>query len=284
MFDAHVADAAGSLTTDSDAGEDGIRHGAVGDQYVLGGLEERIRFHAAAALDGNAVVTRRDVAALNADVLARVDIDTIAIAGDAANREVLVEHVLAVGCVQAPHEALLIGGEVLEAHVATTDGLSDRGMAQRILRIGPAADFLIAGDLACTDDARVAGLQGVDQAEVSLNPLAFPSDLAHGVVGQVGRSNDVRVVFEAQDRMGAEREGAGEIVARGDHHFATAQNPAAVDGLLQRGGIFGDAVAFGSEIADVESEVDLSRGDGTRGRALGGLIRRSSADQPERHK
>ena len=41
MLDADVANAAGSLAADADAGEDGIREGAIGDEDVLGGLEQR---------------------------------------------------------------------------------------------------------------------------------------------------------------------------------------------------------------------------------------------------
>src|SRR5260370_3371145 len=111
VFDAHVADSAGSIASDTDAGEDGVGERTVGNQHVLCGLEKCISFLAASALDGDAVVAGRDVAALNADVLAGVNIDAIAVAGNATNRQVLVEHVLAVGRVQAPHETLLIGGK-----------------------------------------------------------------------------------------------------------------------------------------------------------------------------
>ena len=128
----------------------------------------------------------------------------------------------------------------------------------------------------------MVGFESIDQTEMSLNPFAFPSHLAHGIVGQVGRPDDVSVLLKTQNRIGAQREGAGEIVARGHHHFAAPQNPAPVDGLLQRGGIFGDAVAFGSEVADVESEFDSSSGGfWTWERALAGLIRRSSSDHAE---
>jgi hypothetical protein len=44
---------------------------------------------------------------------------------------------------------------------------------------------------------------------------------------------------------------AGEIVAGGNQHFAAAENPTAIDGLLNGGGILGDAVAGRAEFAVV---------------------------------
>jgi len=66
---------------------------------------------------------------------------------------------------------------------------------------------------------------------------------------------------------------AGEIVAGGNQHFAAAENPTATDGLLNGGGILGDAVAGRAEFADVESEL---RSAG-RGRLRG--LRRAGIDQ-----
>ena len=46
--------------------------------------------------------------------------------------------------------------------------------------------------------------------------------------------------------------GAGEVGAGGDEDFAAAEHGAAVDGLLEGGGVFGFAVGGGAEVADVE--------------------------------
>ena len=252
MLDAHVADTAGSLAADADTGEDRVGHRAFGDQHVLAGLEQGERLAAAAALNRDAIVAGGDVAAFNAHVLAGIDIDAVAVAAGTANGQVLVQQVLAIGRVQAPHGAQLLGGEIFETYIAAADRLDQRRMPQRILRIRPAADRAVARDLAGSDDAGVAGVESVDEPEMSLNPLAFPADLGDGIIGKVRRPQDVGVLFQAQNRIGAKGDGAGEIVARGNQHIAAAQHPAAVQDLLQRGGVLGFAVAFGAEVADVK--------------------------------
>ncbi len=61
--------------------------------------------------------------------------------------------------------------------------------------------------------------------------------------------------------MGAELDGSGEVVAGGDEDFAATEEGAAVDGLLDGGGVFGGGVAEGSVVADVEGEgVGFRRG------------------------
>ena len=47
---------------------------------------------------------------------------------------------------------------------------------------------------------------------------------------------------------------SGEVVAGGDEDFAAAEDGAAVDGLLNGGGVFCGAVAGGSVVADIEGE------------------------------
>ena len=150
---------------------------------------------------------------------------------------------------------MVVGGEILEANIIAADGLDQGGMAQRILGRGPAAQRGVADDLAGSDDADVVGVDRIDEAGAALDPLAFPANLRDGIVGEVGSAEDGGVLVEAQNGVRLEGDGAGEIVAGGNEHFAAAQHPAAVDRLLNGGGVFGRAVASGAEVADVESDL-----------------------------
>ena len=102
-----------------------------------------------------------------------------------------IDDVLAVGGMNGPHQAI-VGGEVLEANVIAADGLDQRGMAQRILRIRPPAQRGIPDDLAGPHDADVIGTDGVDQADAALNPLPFPADLRDRIVGESRASREWR--------------------------------------------------------------------------------------------
>ncbi len=66
------------------------------------------------------------------------------------------------------------------------DGLDERGVAQRVGCGGASADGRAAGDFSGADDGDVAGVDGVDEADVAGDPLAFPSDLGDGIVGEIG--------------------------------------------------------------------------------------------------
>src|ERR1035438_9340396 len=105
------------------------------------------------------------------------------------------------------------------------------------------------------DDAGMSGVDGVDEGGAALNPLAFPTHLADGIIREIRAAEDGRVLVEAQERVGLEGERAREIVAGGNQHLAAAENPTAIHGLLNGGGILGDAIASGAEIAHVEGEL-----------------------------
>src|SRR5277367_1999812 len=133
VADVDVADAAGGLAADADAGEDADGEGAVGDGDVFGGDERvdadlRIRrrklgrgFGSAAGFEGDAVVAGGDVAVVDEDVLAGVDIDAVAVAAGGADGEVLDGDVAAERGVERPHE-VVAGGEVFEAEIGAVDG------------------------------------------------------------------------------------------------------------------------------------------------------------------
>ena len=126
VADADVADAAGGFAADADAGEDGVGEGAVGDGDVFGGdvgigADLRCGFGAAAGFEGDAVVAGGDVAVVDEDVLAGVDVDAVAVAAGGADGEVLDDDVAAERGVERPHE-VVAGGEVFEAEVGAVDG------------------------------------------------------------------------------------------------------------------------------------------------------------------
>ena len=130
-----VADAAGGFAADADAGENGIGEGAVGDADVFGGFEEGEGLHAAAGFDGDAVVAGGDVAGVDGDVLAGIDIEAVAVAAGGADGEVFDGDVFAAGGMDGPHEAV-VGGEIFEADIGAVDGFDEAGVAEGILEGG----------------------------------------------------------------------------------------------------------------------------------------------------
>ncbi len=63
-----------------------------------------------------------DIAVVDEDVLAGVDVDAVTVAAGGADGEVFDGDVLAEGGMERPHE-VVAGGEVLEAEVGAVDGL-----------------------------------------------------------------------------------------------------------------------------------------------------------------
>ena len=135
---------------------------------------------------------------------------------------------------------------------------------------GATTEGVCADDFAGADDAGVVGVEGKDEGGVAGDPAAFPTDLRDGVVVHVVGSGEDRVGCEAEERVRAELEGPGEVVAGGDEDLAATEDGAAVDGLLDGGGVFGGAVAEGAVVADVKSQEGFGGGRrfalGLRGR------------------
>ena len=88
--------------------------------------------------------------------------------------------------------------------------------------------------------------------DATLYPFAFPTNLRDRVVGKIRSSEDDGIFVQAQNRIRLERDCSSEIVACWYQHFAAAKNRTAIDGLLDAGGIFREAVPGGAEVADVE--------------------------------
>lgn len=128
-------------------------------------------------------------------------------------------------------------------------------MAEWRVEAGAAAEGVCADDLSGADDAGIGCVVGVDEGGVAGDPAAFPADLGYGVVVHVGGAGDGCALGETEECARAELDGSGEVVAGWNEDFASAEDGAAVDGLLDCGGVFGDAVAGGSVVADVEGQV-----------------------------
>jgi hypothetical protein len=178
-------------------------------------------------------------------VLAGVDVDAVAVAAGAANRKVPDEDVLAVGGMNGPHQAVR-GGEILQPDVLAAERLDQRRVAQRVLRVGASAESGVASDPAGPYYADVIGIHRVDEADPPLDPFPLPPHLHHRIVVEVRRPEDVGVLFQAENRVGPQGNGPCEIVAGGNHGFAAAQDPTAIESLLNRGGVLGRSVASGA--------------------------------------
>ena len=258
ILDTDIANPAGSFAADPDAGEDRVRQCAVGDEDVLTGPEKRERFAAAPGLNRDTVVAGRDVAAIDADVFAGIDIDPVPVTAGAAYGEIAYVDVLAIRGVKRPHETVF-GGEILEAQIGAADGLDQGGMAQRVLVVGTTAERGIPHNPSRPDDSSMVSIHGVNQGHVPLYPFALPADLRHRIIAEIGSAEQNRVLLQTEQRIGSEGDGARKIIARRNQRFASAQRPAAVEGLLDGAGIFRPAVADGPKIADIEDEYLLCR-------------------------
>ncbi len=201
-------------------------------------------------------------------------------AAGAADGEVADGDVPAVGGMDRPHQAVF-GGESFQPDAVAADGLDQRGMAQRILCGGPAAQGSVAGYLSRSGDADIGGVEGIDQAYPAGNPFALPAHLGNRIIGEIRAAQEDRILFQAQRGVGSQRDGSDEISAGGHHHVAAAQHRAAVDSLLEGRGVFGGAVARRAEIAHIERE--FSFGWGPACLRAGGLIQPSRGEALRRH-
>src|ERR1039457_1096106 len=99
---------------------------------------------------------------------------------------------------------MIVGGEIYEAKIVAVDRLNQGRVAQGVLRVGAASQRGIAGDPAGADDAGMSGVDGVDEGGAALNPLAFPTHLADGIIREIRAAEDGRVLVDAQERVGLE--------------------------------------------------------------------------------
>src|ERR1039457_2277884 len=99
---------------------------------------------------------------------------------------------------------MIVGGEILEAKIMAVDRFNQGLVAQRVLRVGAAAQRGVAGDPAGADDAGMSGVDGVDESGAALYPLTFPTHLADGIIRKIGAAENGRVFVEAQERVGFE--------------------------------------------------------------------------------
>src|SRR5262249_20882983 len=83
-----ITDPAGGFSSNADAGKDRVRHCAVRDLDILTGLHQSVGFASPSAFDSDAVIAGRDIAAIDADVLAGIDVDAVAVAASGPDRQV----------------------------------------------------------------------------------------------------------------------------------------------------------------------------------------------------
>ena len=159
--------------------------------------------------------------------------------------------VLAVHRMDRPHaEVLRI--TVLHAHVLAVVELDQRGQAHSACPVHPAPLRGRADDLARPNQADVLRVRCVDQAAVSLDPVALPAHLRRRIVGHVGRTIERRALLHPQHYVAAQRQRAGQIISRRNHHLAPAERRAALDRLLDRQRVLRLAVARRAVVAHVQ--------------------------------
>jgi hypothetical protein len=175
---------------------------AVGDLDILAGLHQRVRFAAPSALDGDTVIARRNIAVINTDVLAGIDIDAVAVSARGADSQIPDGYVFTVGGMDAPHRSVF-RGESVHVNITAADKFDQRGMAQRVLRGRPSAERRAAYDLSRTSDPDLIRVDGVDQPDMPGNPLSFPANLRHGIVGEIRGPRKNGSVFQPERGVGS---------------------------------------------------------------------------------
>ena len=252
VLDVYIANAAGSFAPDAYAGKDGVGEGAVSDAYVLGWPMQRKAFLAAAGFERDAIVAGGDIAVIDPDAAAGIDVDAVAVAAGAADSEAKDNNVFAVRGMDGPH-ALVTGGEVFEPDIVAADEFNQRRVTKWILNTGAATERRVSDNVSRAADTEVAGVDGVDESYVAGGPFALPAHLSDGVIGKVWRALKDSALVEAEQRVAAKRDSAGEVIAGGHEDLASTQDRTAIDGPLDRCGVLGGAVARCAKVADIES-------------------------------
>ena len=167
-------------------------------------------------------------------------------------------------------------------------------MAQRVLLVGPASQGYVTGDFPGTGDPDIHGIEGIDQAHTSRDPLTLPTDLRDGIIGEVGAAEKGGIFLETQGRVAAQCDGSGEVVSGRHQDLAAAENGAPVDGLLEGRGVFGGAVAGSVKIPHVEPDLGVCRsvaglrpawiGQRSHGQTPGCTLQETAAGQMRLHK
>lgn len=241
VVDADVADSAGHFRSDPDAGETAAE-GAISDDDVFRWPGKFDGGSATAALEGDAIITRIDVAVVDSDVGAGIDVDAVAVALRGADGQISGEHVLAIEEMDGPEPAIAIG-EILEADISAIDEFHH----QRPARIAEPADFHITRERSGTVDCDVVGILRIDQRAMALNGCAF---IAHGdqrIVGRVRASDDDRVFLEIERGIASDLNAANEVMPGWDDDPA-ASDRAGVESILKVGGYIRFAIAGRTEL------------------------------------
>ncbi len=226
MFDANVANAAGCFTADADAGEAAAVQFAMRDDEVFGRLAETSAVEAAAGFEADGVVAGVDIATVDANVFAGIDVDAVAVAPDG---DVFNSDIGAIGGMRGPIAALG-DGKIFPADVVARDRFEDDNAA----RILTGSDGGVAFNAAGTDDADVIDIGSVDERTMAGLPAAFPADVEHGIVGQVGAADDDGIFFELQNGLVAELDAADQKFSGGNDDRRRRRRPRKCRELFER--------------------------------------------------
>ena len=179
--------------------------------------------------EGDAVVARCNVAIFDADVLARIHVNTVAVAAGAANGEIFRRRrfrntwdgsTTCCWCswqnLQSRTSVQLIGSMMT----------GRRGICRP-----PSAG--LPEMFPPPDDGNVVRIVGKNQRAMSVNPFPFPADFHNRVVLKLGTAEQIRAFFQPQSCMRFQFDAADEIISGGHDDRAAARSRAGIKRLLK---------------------------------------------------
>ena len=268
-----------------------VVHVAVRDQHVVRGGTKLGLNAQLAALDGDAVVTHRELTAKDADKAAALGIETVGVVGVLGTLDRQAERVdmLAQDGMDIPRRAVA-HGEAGQAHVLTL-GQEDHARAGDLAALLGAKDVLkvlvppvvlgkigLTVDGTTTIDAHVVHAQTRKGRTVGRETLALPAaqgqHIGAGIPSalvacdrarNVGKRRAVvtgqqhRSLGELNVDIALKEEGLDAITTGGDQHAPALG--AGHDGSLDVGGVVVLGIALGATVANVDSKGLSRRGD-----------------------
>ena len=278
-----------------------VVHVALLDQHVAGGRAQGARHGELAALDGDAVVAHREVAALDSHAAAALGVEAVGVRRDlgaldveAPKAQVAREHGMDIPARGVAH------GDARKGHVTALrekDQARARGDAD-LLGLEPPVVLIegrLAVDHAAAVDRGAAHAHAHEGAAEHAHALALPgaerkragtraaaAGLALHAAGQIGQVLAVEArlergtLGELERDIALEKEALDAVGAGRYEHAALLR--AAHDGGLDGGGVVALAVARGAELAHVEGK-GLLLGDDHRGGHLGPALEAHAVDR-----
>ena len=280
----HVANTAGRLAADPDAGPHRIVERAVRDPYVFAHDTDNVGLHTATTLERDAVIACLKLTALNHYMFAGVHVNAV---GSAMYGHIPERDVLAVHGMHRPHIVALskhildqqifaarklhqcrVTNDVLSGNVCRAIRIACRSPRRwprvhhrRAIRANDTPFNLRAGDnLSLANDRDVLCLLCGHKRAIAFDPAALPAHLRHWVVGNVGRTHQARTFLNPQRCVRTKHNRARQILARRHQNLPPSKQRAAVQSLLNRGCIFGLAITQRTEVSHIQVDARLCRG------------------------